>query len=554
MEFEALRRLRADIIATIGPGNKPEMEALFQRTGPVNLDFWSPQGDTPLSAAVQCGDEDICVLLLALGADPDLRSLDDRTPLMHAVLACDTDLVRCLLRHGADVNVASATGFTPLACAALKELPGMVEWLLEEGADATRVDVFGIGPMDLAGRDASTSASRACKRLLRRHGAKKQRLGRARAAIGSGFVLPDSYFNESKQLSTSVAHPVRHIVFAGTLLAFMLSVAYGPSLVVALIISLWSLRTALRPRRQETLVDAAPNAVVHFHNANMLFIERIHRIMGGEIDLNPTVPDPERTFNETELRRSQIFQILVMTFIFVGGLVLGDNLATDGLSIVLGFVIASCDLGLKAWRLRKIKGFLREDQKIHDQRAQQIVEEQLAGESAQQGFLLYLRAFSTTGKLKSGDLDFETALALGEPRSLPLVALGGPGEHIGAGRALTTESNWRNVVLGLMDASTAIFIVPSLRGGTMWEMLQIREKHYLHKTIFILPPAQDPDKQRTKWQNICDEVVGFAIEFPGFREGGLMFTIGQDGFVAANQPFVGLQEWDVASEEGVPRY
>ena len=98
-------------------------------------------GVTPLVFAVETGDFECILALLAFGADPDIVPNDHRTPVFHAVETENTDALRLLLalKARADVilpeNKASA-----LHMAARKGFtPELTQILLEAGANPEHV-------------------------------------------------------------------------------------------------------------------------------------------------------------------------------------------------------------------------------------------------------------------------------------------------------------------------------------------------------------------------------------------------------------------------------
>jgi hypothetical protein len=116
--------------------------------------------------------------------------------------------------------------------------------------------------------------------------------------------------------------------------------------------------------------------------------------------------------------------------------------------------------------------------------AQQILSDLRADPAARvPDFCLYLRAFESTGKLHvplylrvrrkcvwvaqrlvTDDLESHVSLSAG--RRAPLVALGKPGEAIGAGRIFTDDATWQADIATLMRRAKGILIVPSDRDGT----------------------------------------------------------------------------------------
>lgn len=88
--------------------------------------------------------------------------------------------------------------------------------------------------------------------------------------------------------------------------------------------------------------------------------------------------------------------------------------------------------------------------------------------------------------------DLETLLAhLVEPWA-PLIGLGTPGEQLGAGRLESSDPTWRDQVVQLSAAAQRIFLLPSNRPGTAWELDHIAPRpHLLAKPVFIVPPTTD---------------------------------------------------------------
>lgn len=177
---------------------------------------------------------------------------------------------------------------------------------------------------------------------------------------------------------------------------------------------------------------------------------------------------------------------------------------------------------LLLWRMLSLGRIVR----TKEQRRRQLARDDLAGTVARVSevsiaspdrpqpyhYYLYLRPFSSTGKipvlLKSktcsykttpvsqkkrshtnvwGDLETTIAEAI-EPLGT-FLALGRPGEHIGAGRVLTDDLHWKDEFSHLAHGAIQILVVPSTHPGTIWELHQLlSDPNLLRKTIFILPP------------------------------------------------------------------
>ena len=92
---------------------------------------------TPLSLAIESGNEDVARVLIAAGADPNVSVSPDYGVGSHLAYAIDlgeVDIVRLLLKAGADVNVVDAGG-TPLQRAVDEGNASLVRDLVDAGAD-----------------------------------------------------------------------------------------------------------------------------------------------------------------------------------------------------------------------------------------------------------------------------------------------------------------------------------------------------------------------------------------------------------------------------------
>lgn len=164
-------------------------------------------------------------------------------------------------------------------------------------------------------------------------------------------------------------------------------------------------------------------------------------------------------------------------------------------------------------------------------------------------FALYLRPFATTGRLivtnpkrrwlpilpsyfeHEETLEFETLLSEALAPDLPLIALGKPGEHVGAGRLAVRDEDWRKVFLQLIGSARWILMIPNDEGETRWEVEQLVTQGYLHKTLFIMPP-----KLRSKeldvteyWQKAVSGLESLSIQLPQYNAAGQLFRLGRAG-------------------------
>jgi ankyrin repeat protein len=105
---------------------------------------------TPLHAAIYKEHRDIVLLLLAHGANPEIRSSKDETALYMASSRGCVDIVRQLISHGADPNAECETfrsgcpvTWTPLHAASHHGMPEIARMLLERGANPNTLDHSG---------------------------------------------------------------------------------------------------------------------------------------------------------------------------------------------------------------------------------------------------------------------------------------------------------------------------------------------------------------------------------------------------------------------------
>ena len=112
----------------------------------LGADAWGAAPARPLYAAVMAGDDDMTMLLVSHGANPNhWRDVDDAgageapemlSPLHWAAAKGDINFALTLLAHEADINVGASAGSrsTPLDCAIAQGHQEMAELLRERGA------------------------------------------------------------------------------------------------------------------------------------------------------------------------------------------------------------------------------------------------------------------------------------------------------------------------------------------------------------------------------------------------------------------------------------
>jgi ankyrin repeat protein len=95
-------------------GHYDTVEYLVKAGAPVNSSSHNNLKATPLHSAAAAGHDKIVKLLLAHGADPNLREEGGFTPLHAAAQNGDVEILRTLLLGGADLTLKSSSGRTAM--------------------------------------------------------------------------------------------------------------------------------------------------------------------------------------------------------------------------------------------------------------------------------------------------------------------------------------------------------------------------------------------------------------------------------------------------------
>lgn len=140
-----------DVFESAAFGDLDRLSELLA-TEPDLVNATSGDGFTPLHLAAFFGQTDSVRLLLARGAEPDVRGQGwmTGTALSAAAAGGHTAIVLLLLEVGVDPNVQQAQGFTPLHAAAQNADLEAVRALLDAGADPAIVTEEGVTAAELA--------------------------------------------------------------------------------------------------------------------------------------------------------------------------------------------------------------------------------------------------------------------------------------------------------------------------------------------------------------------------------------------------------------------
>jgi hypothetical protein len=112
--------------------------------------------------------------------------------------------------------------------------------------------------------------------------------------------------------------------------------------------------------------------------------------------------------------------------------------------------------------------------------------------------------------------------------TMPVVALGKPGETHGVGRILVDDENWQSAASELMPRALLLICVPSSRPESQWELNQIIRTHYLTKTVFIMPPS-NWKQLRGDWDLVEQQLSANGIAIPKYDPEGLLFSFDAKG-------------------------
>ncbi len=200
-------------------------------------------------------------------------------------------------------------------------------------------------------------------------------------------------------------------------------------------------------------------------------------------------------------------------------------------------------LAIGGWLLKRAQGEAQSE--ANDTAAIAVAAARKGSVPVNTRLFLYLRPFASTNiyqvnpyrrQLFSTEMfdtsehdDIERYAATGLIKCGTFVALGQPGEHLGAGRVLIPEDGWQTEILNLANAATLILLLPSHRSGTLWEIEQLIANGHLNKTAFIMPPLDDFIWKAEKldvadeWRRTQEACNGLGLALPDASFGGALF-------------------------------
>lgn len=153
------------LISAAGTGDVVRAKVLLAEGADVNVR--NKAGESPLHKAAIQGHNEIVMLLIDNKADVNAQDKDGKSPLRGAAWAGHTNVVETLLAHGGDVNVPTTSGLTPLHSAAANGRKNIVDLLLAHGADVNAMTTNGLTPL----HSAALMNSKDVVEVLLAHGA-----------------------------------------------------------------------------------------------------------------------------------------------------------------------------------------------------------------------------------------------------------------------------------------------------------------------------------------------------------------------------------------------
>lgn len=176
-------------------------------------------------------------------------------------------------------------------------------------------------------------------------------------------------------------------------------------------------------------------------------------------------------------------------------------------------------------------------QNARDIHAAQIFDALRRGEKPRP-YSLYLRPFASTnviGKtvgvgMQSERIELEAQIERATRPIGRLIALGAPLEHIGAGRILAGEQEWRAAIDLLLKHAQLIVMLPSSRAGTLQEISMILGSDLITRTVMIDPPNINVPRKHydhaTEWAKVQAAFKQASFQLPDEKIGGTLIFFG----------------------------
>jgi hypothetical protein len=177
-----------------------------------------------------------------------------------------------------------------------------------------------------------------------------------------------------------------------------------------------------------------------------------------------------------------------------------------------------------------------------DLRAQRVFEALRRGDTPP-AYTVYLRPFASTGEIEDVrigtpgmglgvtgvQIELEEQIERAVRELGPLVALGQPLEHIGAGRIPVLEHEWRDAIKLIVSKARLIILLPSSRAGTLEEVAMLIDGGLIDRTVLIDPPNLGDSKkfnQAAEWAQVREAFARRGFDIPDDSRSGLLLFFG----------------------------
>ncbi len=227
---------------------------------------------------------------------------------------------------------------------------------------------------------------------------------------------------------------------------------------------------------------------------------------------------------------------------------IGILIASTKLSLIEGFLFIPVVLFVGAVGNLLASSAAKQTMKVESEAAQ-LLDRQLAAGRPTDPFFVFLRPFYITGKIKlpnprkssfvllpgyyvPNSVDWESEFAQEVERFGRYVALGSPREAVGAARITTPDREWRQTFVRLATFADAIFVIPSLRPGSQFELGWLRQSGLLSKCVFLWPSGFGAiaEKHGDTWEAIARS-LGVLDADASRVGGGALATFHADGTI-----------------------
>ena len=251
-------------------------------------------------------------------------------------------------------------------------------------------------------------------------------------------------------------------------------------------------------------------------------------------------------------RLSSIFCVLSVTIAGFASIYGAGRPEAPGWMAFSMFAGAMCIGVVFAQLFYELEGWF--EQRGRDLKAAAIFEG-LTVKAPVEDYVLYLRPFASTDQISethanvvpirtgvgaptaylAGEdrLEFEAVVEKALNKFGPLIALGEPMEHLGAGRIKVTDDTWQAVVRLLLNNARLIVLLPSSREGTLWEVDQILSSDAKGRTLVIDPPNElgcdgeyDPGQE---WGYVREAFAKHGVQLPDDDPNGLIVRLSDEG-------------------------